>query len=244
MVYTRKKYKSNKRITRRKRKSKRKSKSKHRRTKKIYKTGGSFIYSVDDNDLQESDETYKGQSFFRKIYPENKFVTIDEETYPIGEANEKKIIEILMQHPPHPNIVTFFAIHENAIDMEELETYATDEDYGYKNFTSSNKKQQEEAMRNVKTFLQGLGIMYMDWKVDNIGRSKDGLYKLFDFDSSGLINLKTNEWLLEPLHSKTYNLADINAYKRRIGTADKPMTPKEMDDWSFEFNISDQLQRM
>jgi hypothetical protein len=85
----------------------------------------------------------------------------------------------------------------------------------------------------------------MDWKFDNIGRAKNkDMYKLFDFDSSGLINPETNEWLLKPLHIKSYNLAAINAYKRRIGTADKPMTPKEMDDWSFESNILDQVGRM
>ena len=87
--------------------------------------------------------------------------------------------------------------------------------------------------------------MYMDWKFDNIGKSKsNGMYKLFDFDSSGLINHETNEWFIKPLHIKGYNLPAINAYKRRIGTGDKPMTPKEMDDWSFEANILDQVERM
>jgi hypothetical protein len=99
-------------------------------------------------------------------------------------------------------------------------------------------------MYKAKDFLQSLGIMYMDWKFDNIGRSKDGLYKLFDFDSSGLINTTTSEWLLEPLHIKNTNLEAITAYKRRIGTADKPMIPKDMDDWSFEFNILDQVERI
>jgi hypothetical protein len=43
-------------------------------------------------------------------------------------------------------------------------------------------------MSNVKDFLQGLGIMYVDWKLDNIGKSLiDGKYKLFDFDASGLV---------------------------------------------------------
>lgn len=256
MVYTRKNYNKKpirksitrrkiKSITKRKRISKRKRKS--RITKKYNKKGGSVIYSVDDNDTQYSDETYEGQSFFRKVYPENKFIKIGRETYPIGEANEKQIIEILIQHPQHPNIVKFFAIHDNAIDMEELETYATDEDYGDKNFTKNNKKHQVENMRKVKDFLQGLGIMYMDWKFDNIGREKGthkGTYKLFDFDSSGLINIATDEWILKPLHIKTYNIANINAYKRRIGTTDKPITPKEMDDWSFEYNILDQVDRM
>ena len=256
MVYTRKKRtikrkRSGKKkiISRRKCKGKKTLISKRKRTikkqKKFFKRGGSIIYSVEENDTQYTDETYDGQSFFRKVYPENKFIKIGRETYPIGEANEKQIIEILMQEQQHPNIVKFFAIHENAIDMEELETYATDEDYGDKNFTKQNKIQQVEDMRKAKDFLQSLGIMYMDWKFDNIGRAKNnGMYKLFDFDSSGLINPQTNEWLLIPLHIKSYNLSAINEYKRRIGTADKPMTPKEMDDWSFEANILDQVGRM
>ena len=240
-----------KHISRRQRISRRKHISRIKRTsriiKKYNKKGGSVIYSVDDNDTQYSDDTYEGQSFFRKVYPENKFIKIGRDTYPIGEANEKQIIEILMKHPQHPNIVKFFFIHNNAIDMEELETYATVEDYGDKNFTKINKKQQVENMRKAKDFLQGLGIMYMDWKFDNIGREKGinkDTYKLFDFDSSGLINTETDEWILKPLHIKSYNIANINAYKHRIGTADKPITPKEMDDWSFEYNILDQVNRM
>jgi hypothetical protein len=35
-------------------------------------------------------------------------------------------------------------------------------------------------MKNVKDFLQSLGIMYIDWKIDNIGVSNVGAYKLFD----------------------------------------------------------------
>jgi serine/threonine protein kinase len=36
-----------------------------------------------------------------------------------------------------------------------------------------------------KNHLQTLGIMYIDWKPDNIGIDPDGKYKLFDFDLSG-----------------------------------------------------------
>jgi serine/threonine protein kinase len=265
MVYTKKK---SKKITRRKRsiksmklksmKPKRITKRRTNRINHIYrtiyrkkkrnlKTGGSVIYSVEDNETQDSDETTSdGHSFFRKVYPKNNYITIGRETYPIGKESEKEIIKILMSHKQHPNIVKFYAIHDNAIDMEELETYTTDEDYQDKNFTPHNMKQQFTQMIKVKDFLQSLGIMYMDWKFDNIGKAKDkdkdkNVYKLFDFDSSGLINLKTNEWLIEPLHIKGYDLRAIREYKRRIGTGDKPMTAKEMDDWSFEYNITDQL---
>ena len=53
-------------------------------------------------------------------------------------------------------------------------------------------------MKEVKKFLQDIGFIYVDWKFDNIGKSKDGNYKLFDFDASGIINLDTNEWIVTP----------------------------------------------
>jgi len=54
-----------------------------------------------------------------------------------------------------------------------------------------DKKEAINAMKKVKTFLQSLGIIYMDWKIDNVGRGKDGNYKLFDFDGSGIIDINT-----------------------------------------------------
>ena len=80
----------------------------------------------------------------------------------------------------------------------------------------------------------------MDWKFDNIGKCNTN-YKLFDFDSSGLIDLHTNAWLIKPLHMKSYDSyrSHINEYKKRIGTAGTAVTPKEMDDWSFEYNLLD-----
>ena len=40
-------------------------------------------------------------------------------------------------------------------------------------------------MKKVKDFfLQNLGIIYIDWEQDNIGKGEDGNYKLFDFDGS------------------------------------------------------------
>jgi serine/threonine protein kinase len=82
-------------------------------------------------------------------------------------------------------------------------------------------------MKKVKDFLQNLGIMYIDWKIDNIGKSKDGKYKLFDFDASGIVNLKTNKWTLEPAEFWSYKEATKNGKK----------TPQEIDDWSFDYNI-------
>jgi hypothetical protein len=85
-----------------------------------------------------------------------------------------------------------------------------------------------EVMTNEKDFLQTLGIMYIDWKFDNMGQALDGSYKLFDFDASGLIDLQTQQWKLKanPIYW-SYNEAIKNGCK----------TPKEIDDWSFNYNI-------
>ena len=69
--------------------------------------------------------------------------------------------------------------------------------------------------------------MYIDWKEDNIGISKDGTYKLFDFDVSGIAELETNNWILEPLEYWSYRKAIENGC----------LTPKQIDDFSFNYNI-------
>ena len=82
-----------------------------------------------------------------------------------------------------------------------------------------------EAMIDVKDFLQQLGIMYIDWKYDNIAKGKDGNYKLFDFDSSGIVD--KDKWIVKPPNYWSFRNAKENHCK----------TPKEIDDWSFRYNI-------
>jgi hypothetical protein len=82
-------------------------------------------------------------------------------------------------------------------------------------------------MAKVKTYLQGLGIMYVDWKFDNLAKSVDGVYKLFDFDASGLVDLNSQQWILEPQHYWNYNEALKNGC----------VTPQAIDDWGFNYNI-------
>jgi hypothetical protein len=85
----------------------------------------------------------------------------------------------------------------------------------------------QEVMAKVKDFLQGLGIMYVDWKFDNLAKSVDGTYKLFDFDASGLVDLNNQQWILEPQHYWNYNEALKNGC----------ITPQAIDDWAFNYNI-------
>ena len=78
-------------------------------------------------------------------------------------------------------------------------------------------------MIDVKKHLQEFGIMYIDWKPDNIGIG-DGHLKLFDFDVSGLVDPKNpGKWILSP--------PEWAAYKDALKVGKK--TPIEIDDYSF-----------
>ena len=59
--------------------------------------------------------------------------------------------------------------------------------------------------------------------MDNIGVSDDGEIKLFDFDCSGLIDVETNKWLIEPPKYWAYKNAIKNGMK----------TPIEIDNYAF-----------
>ena len=127
-----------------------------------------------------------------------------------------------LMNNPHPNIVHFYDVTNKYIDMEKLDMILDD-------LPDTEKRNKIiETMREVKTFLQKNGIMYIDWKWDNIGKSqKEGTYKLFDFDSSGLIDMNTGKWIIQPTISGNYIFAE----------KEKKTTPQEIDDWAFEYNI-------
>ena len=170
-------------------------------------------YNNDGEDYISSDDLRNNRLFFKKMSPPDKHPNIEH----IELANnEKKIIRILMNYP-HPNIVTYYKIHDKYIDMELLDLK---KDY------KKHKKEIIKIMKNVKAYLQDLGIIYIDWKFDNIGYSKKNqTYKLFDFDVSGLIDTKTNKWLITPPNYWNYN----NAIKH------KKTDPIEIDDYCFNY---------
>lgn len=171
--------------------------------------GGSSIYY--DGEITKTSLTYNGIPFFRKIFFYSKNPTENQKKIVLAE---KSIVKLLMKNP-HPNIATYFNVNVNFVDMEELDIT---------NIMINNEI--KEIMKNVKDFLQGLGIMYIDWKIDNIGKGQDGNYKLFDFDSSGLID-EDNNWKIEPVHFWSYKNAIKNGCTK----------PKDIDDWSFNYNI-------
>ena len=181
----------------------------------------STIYDMIWNSTEKIDETYDGVPFFRKYGPPRT------KSHAYSNKVERTIIKILMEHP-HPNIVNYYDITDDYITMEQLCTEKSALRYvGLEPTSYDDLIEIQEVMEKVKDFLQGLGIMYVDWKFDNLAKSEDGTYKLFDFDASGLIDLLSKEWILEPQHYWNYNEAIKNGC----------ITPKEIDDWGFNYNI-------
>ena len=152
-----------------------------------------------EGEFEYTDEKYQGKPFFRKV-TNNKL--------------EKKIAEIIKNNP-HNNIITIYRIEPNYIDMELLDDNV---------FSSYNKNEIIKIMLLVKKFLQENGIVYIDWKPDNMGISKSKKLKLFDFDASGIINIKSGKWKNEA--PKFY------AHKKAIENGIK--IPIEIDNNAFD----------
>ena len=185
----------------------------------------STIYNMSNDTTKTTDETYNGNLFFRK-----HGAPYNSKDHIYSNHVEKTIIKILMEQS-HPNIVTYYKVCDDYITMEQVNSAKSDP--LYKPMTNEEIIEIQQIMRKVKDFLQGLGIMYIDWKYDNLGKSVDGTYKLFDFDASGLIDLTTQEWILKPQHYWSYNEAIKNG----------AITPKEIDDWSFNYNMIDEVNK-
>jgi len=181
----------------------------------------STIYDVNSNSFLKTDETYNGLPFFRKYGPPRT------KSHAYSNKVERTIVKILMEHP-HPNIVTYYDITSDYITMEQLCTEKAASYYvGLEPTSYDDLIQIQEIMEKVKTYLQDLGVMYVDWKFDNLAKSVDGIYKLFDFDASGLVDLNSQQWILEPQHYWNYNEAFNNGC----------ITPRAIDDWAFNYNI-------
>ena len=221
MHNTRKRKRSNSKRSNSKRSNSKRSnskRSKHKRSiskRSAVKNGGSYIYDMDSGEYRTVDD---GQDFFRK----NLSTT---------ENNEADIVEFLTKFPDYTdnNIVKFYQVTTEYIDMEDLITQYTDPDYARKYIENDRERDKQiAAMRQAKDYLQSINIMYLDWKFDNIGRGKDAngqyIYKLFDFDASGIAN-QDNQWLISPIYLQSYG-------------KDKTLPPKELDDLLFERELA------
>lgn len=156
--------------------------------------------------LDENAKTSDGKSFFRKMTLSNA---------------EKRIASILKDNP-HPNIVSIYDVAFDHIDIELVNPIYV--------ITDENKTKIQETFRDVKTHLQALGIIYMDWKYDNIGVSQDGEFKLFDFDCSGIASLNQKE--------KLWELVPFNGYAYRKCKEMEIISPFEMDNFMYQhFNL-------
>ena len=185
----------------------------------------STIYNMNNDTTTTSDETYNGHLFFRKLG--GPYIS---KAHIYSNNVERTIIKILMEHS-HPNIVNYYKLSDDYITMEQVNSEKSNP--LYKPMTNEEIIEIQQVMVKVKDFLQSLGIMYVDWKYDNLGKSADGTYKLFDFDASGLIDLASKEWIFKPQHYWSYNEAIKNG----------ALTPKEIDDWSFNYNMIEEVNK-
>ena len=185
----------------------------------------STIYNMNNDTTTTSDETYNGHLFFRKLGA--PYIS---KAHIYSNNVERTIIKILMEHS-HPNIVNYYELSDDYITMEQVNSEKSNP--LYKPMTNEEIIEIQQTMSKVKDFLQSLGIMYVDWKYDNLGKSLNGAYKLFDFDASGLIDLASKEWILKPQHYWSYNEAIKNG----------ALTPKEIDDWSFNYNMIEECNK-
>lgn len=162
----------------------------------------SLIYTL-DGEILELDELYEGNQFFRKMST---------------CSSELEICKILSKLN-HPNIVKIYQVGDNFIDMEILNVY----------ISRSKMVEIKPIMQECKQYLQELGIIYIDWKLDNIGISfEDSQYKLFDFDGSGIINRTTSDWIKKP---------NTLFFSYRKSIENHMKTPIEIDNFSFNMNF-------
>jgi serine/threonine protein kinase len=156
------------------------NKNTRKRKNFVYKGGQSKLYNSEGNIITITD-THDGEPIFRK-----------ETMRKIELMIAKKIME-----NPNPYIVSIYDVKDdkNTIDMELLNlNYELNEE---------NKKKIQITIKEAIQYLHSINVMYIDWKYDNIGLSKDGTFKLFDFDSSGIADESNQNWLIKNPNSKT-----------------------------------------
>ena len=183
-----------------------------------------------EGDITRTSELHDGKPFFRKTFvnitlplpPKN---TSNRHAYEQAYSHriEHAIYQRIKAHrPPLPNLVKVYNITDTHVDIELLDMPIT-----YMQYPEAHK-----AATLGKDQLQSIGVMYIDWKMDNMGISKDKArtYKIFDFDVSGIVKKEDpDKWEMEPLHYYNYN----KVFK--VG-----LSPKEIDDATFKLLPSSQ----
>jgi serine/threonine protein kinase len=137
-------------------------------------------------DLLNINDTLNGIPFFRKEFYQDS-------------NNEREIVRIIKKNT-FKNVVNIYTVDHKYYDAELLNTSITLTDEVVNKIISD--------MEDAKTELQNKGIIYIDWKPDNLGFSvNDNVYKIFDFDSSGIISKQCQEWIRPPPHRWLYKKA-------------------------------------
>jgi serine/threonine protein kinase len=161
-----------------------------------------IVYTLKGDYNTHPETLYEGKDFFRKM---------------TERATEIKICEILMKRQ-HNNIVKIYRMGEDYVDMELLNT----------DMRKENMNKLKNIMMEVKTYLQNLGIMYIDWKLDNIGITDDKQIRIFDFDASGLIDVETKQWIRRP----AFYWSHMQAIKNGIEN------PIDIDNYAFDIEFN------
>lgn len=125
------------------------------------------------------------------------------------DENEKRIARMIQAHP-HPNIVNIYHVCDKYIDMELVNTTVL--------------KYNKQDIERAHAYFLKHGVVYMDWKPDNFGTDLDGITKVFDFNSAGIFDIHTSEWILEPPYYWAYDKA-IDAGM---------VSPRDIDRFTFE----------
>ena len=164
-----------------------------------------ILYTI-DGELK----TFSKRNTFRKMINLNEsHGRVEIRIYNWIQQNQDEIVSKSI------GIVKIKELTDTSVDMELL-------NIDLSNFTDSFIKAE---MSKVKDYLQSIGIMYIDWKYDNIGVSRlDGRLKLFDFDGSGLTNSCKSKWTITPQDWWIYKKAIIAGIH----------SPIEIDNYAFE----------
>lgn len=137
-------------------------------------------------------------------------------------SNHEKYIAKLLLQSKLEHVVSVKQVNTEYYDAELLDTFIS---HPTTQITKQNKAKIMEDMHLAKKEMQECGIMYIDWKLDNIGMDSRGTYKIFDFDCSGFANMAENTWILTPPSGWLYNT---------VKKTNMDMTPIEIDNACFD----------
>jgi len=178
-------------------------------------------YGEDDEPYDDKDSTTK--NIFRKYVRK-------------GQPGDIELIVVkkLLENP-NENIIKIYSVNE------EERWYETDLIDTFINIKKRNDTDKENMLfnklsnlNNARLHLHKLGISYIDWKVDNTGLSYEDdsvKIKLFDFDSCGLFNLKTNTWTFKPYEGVINYLYAKEIFNTYVCTKS---SPGEIDNFLFQ----------